>query len=219
MHLAEANRRMAEELNAVLEERVRQRTAELETAHRALQAVIDGSPDPMAAMGLDWAALNDEDAEVYAWLADDASYAELIDFLSLEGGPDGGFDDLVAVCQVGLSGTAKLELGKNYWDEMGQGDLTAVHTQLHHDLVAAIDLPTHAMALEQARLVPADAHEAPGGRRKGRAGSEDVALEFPDRRLTLENLPVGQRVDRIRGEQRDPRHCFSSTPSTACHLP
>ena len=30
------------------------------------------------------------------------------------------------------------------------------------EVIAAIDLPTHAMTLEQARLVPADAHEAPG---------------------------------------------------------
>jgi hypothetical protein len=61
---------------------------------------------------------------------------------TLEGGPDGGFDDLVALCQVGLAGSAKLELGKNYWDEMGQGDLAGVHTQLHDDLVAAIAMPT-----------------------------------------------------------------------------
>jgi hypothetical protein len=47
-----------------------------------------------------------------------------------------GFDDLVAVCQVGLGGTAKMELGKNYWDEMGQGDLAGVHTRLHADLVS-----------------------------------------------------------------------------------
>ncbi|MGV3554134.1 MAG: sensor domain-containing diguanylate cyclase [Croceibacterium sp.] len=32
-------------------------------------------------------------------------------------------------------------------------------------VIAAIDLPTHAMTLEQARLVPAAAHEAPGARR------------------------------------------------------
>ena len=30
------------------------------------------------------------------------------------------------------------------------------------EVIAAIDLPTHAMTLEQAHLVPADAHEAPG---------------------------------------------------------
>ena len=43
----------------------------------------------------------------YKWLAREASYDELVWFLALEGGPDGGFDDLVAVCQVGLDGSAK----------------------------------------------------------------------------------------------------------------
>ena len=86
-------------------------------------------------------AARDRLPAAYKWLAKEATWEQLVDFLALEGGPDGGFDDLIAVCQVGLSGTAKLELGKNFWDEMGQGDLAAVHTQLHADLCAAIDMP------------------------------------------------------------------------------
>jgi len=54
---------------------------------------------------------------------------------------DGGFDDLVSACQVGLSGSAKVELAQNYWDEMGNGDPAAVHTVLHDELVAAIAMP------------------------------------------------------------------------------
>jgi hypothetical protein len=77
----------------------------------------------------------------YRWLAQEATWDDVVHFLALEGGPDGGFDDLVAVCQVGLSGSAKLELAKNYWDEMGNGDPTAVHTTLHERLVEAVDLP------------------------------------------------------------------------------
>src|SRR5213078_50445 len=42
---------------------------------------------------------------------------------------------------VGLDGEAKLELGRNYWDEMGNGDLDGVHTELHRKLSRAIDLP------------------------------------------------------------------------------
>jgi hypothetical protein len=86
-------------------------------------------------------AAKDRLPAAYRWLAKDASWAELVDFLAVEGGPDGGFDDLVAVCQVGLSGSAKLELGKNYWDEMGQGDPAGVHTVLHDRLVAALRMP------------------------------------------------------------------------------
>ncbi len=87
-------------------------------------------------------AAKDRLPAAYRWLAKHATWDQVVDFLALEGGPDGGFDDLVAVCQVGLTGSAKLELGKNYWDEMGQGDLAGVHTQLHHDLVDAIAMPT-----------------------------------------------------------------------------
>lgn len=78
--------------------------------------------------------------EVYEWLADDADPEDVVAFLSLEGGPDGGFDDLVATCQVGLDGTAKLELARNYWDEMGKGVLDRVHTELHRMLSRALGL-------------------------------------------------------------------------------
>lgn len=82
----------------------------------------------------------------YRWLARTADWDDVVRFLALEGGPDGGFDDLVAACQVGLSGSAKLELGKNYWDEMGNGDPARVHTTLHERLVEAIAMPRIARA-------------------------------------------------------------------------
>ena len=63
---------------------------------------------------------------------------ELVDFISHEGGPDADFDDLVAICQVGLQGLPKLTLGANYWDEMGRGELPAVHTELHHRMADAL---------------------------------------------------------------------------------
>lgn len=78
--------------------------------------------------------------EIYEWLAQDAGAEEIVDFLSIEGGPDGGFDDLVAACQIGLDGTAKLELAQNYWDEMGNGSLARVHTELHRKLSRALGL-------------------------------------------------------------------------------
>jgi Iron-containing redox enzyme len=99
---------------------------------------IDDS-DPVASMRA--LAARDRLPEIYKWLAHDATWEEIVTFLALEGGPDAGFDDLVAMCQVGLTGSAKLELATNYWDEMGNGDLAAVHTTLHEDLAEAIDLP------------------------------------------------------------------------------
>ncbi|HEX4529243.1 MAG TPA: iron-containing redox enzyme family protein [Acidimicrobiia bacterium] len=78
---------------------------------------------------------------VYDWLGDEASLADVVEFIALEGGPDAGFDDLVALCQIGIAGPAKVTLGANYWDEMGRGDPSDVHTELHHRMAEALDLP------------------------------------------------------------------------------
>ena len=75
---------------------------------------------------------------IYEWLATEASDVELRQFIALEGGPDGGFDDLVAICQIGLDGEPKLELARNYWDEMGRGDRDGVHTTLHQRMSEAL---------------------------------------------------------------------------------
>lgn len=99
---------------------------------------IDTS-DPIGAIRA--LAARDRLPAVYKWLARSASWDEVVTFLALEGGPDAGFDDLVAACQVGLFGSAKMELATNYWDEMGNGDPDAVHTTLHDRLVDAIAMP------------------------------------------------------------------------------
>lgn len=98
--------------------------------------------DPVASLRA--IAARDQVPPVYEWLADEATEDEVLAFLTMEGGPDGGFDDLVAACQVGLSGPAKLEMAVNYWDEMGNGVLEDVHTELHHTMARALRLePPH----------------------------------------------------------------------------
>jgi hypothetical protein len=102
-------------------------------------------PDDLAAIGpveaMRALAARDRLPSVYKWLARQANWPEIVHFLALEGGPDAGFDDLVATCQIGLSGPAKMELATNYWDEMGDGSPDAVHTTLHDQLAAAIEMP------------------------------------------------------------------------------
>jgi len=39
-----------------------------------------------------------------------------------------------------LRGRPKLELARNYWDEMGRGEAGAVHAGLHHRLVVALGI-------------------------------------------------------------------------------
>ena len=74
---------------------------------------------------------------IYKWLRDESTWPELVEFLTWEGGPDAGFDDFVALTQVGIRGGPKVALAANYWDELGRGRLEAVHTVLHDQLVAA----------------------------------------------------------------------------------
>jgi hypothetical protein len=101
---------------------------------------VDLPPGEGAVAGLRRLARVDAVPEVYRWLAESATADQLVEFLSLEGGPDGGFDDLVALCQIGLSGRPKLELARNYWDEMGRGRLDAVHSTLQEQTSAALQL-------------------------------------------------------------------------------
>jgi len=81
-----------------------------------------------------------DDDGVYDWLATAADGDQLRRFIALEGGPDAGFDDLVAICQVGVGGGPKVVLAANYWDEMGRGEVGNVHTVLHDRMVAALGL-------------------------------------------------------------------------------
>jgi len=114
---------------------------ELEQAWQQAGALTEATDVPRVVQAMRAVAAKDRLPAAYRWLAKEASWAELVDFLALEGGPDGGFDDLVALCQVGLTGSAKLELGKNYWDEMGQGSAAGVHTVMHQDMSTAIGMP------------------------------------------------------------------------------
>ena len=78
---------------------------------------------------------------VYKWLAEEATWSELVAFLAIEGGPDAGFDDLVATVQIGIHDGPKVALARNYWDELGRGELAEVHTVLHDRLVEATKMP------------------------------------------------------------------------------
>lgn len=86
-------------------------------------------------------AARDRVPAVYEWVAREADWVGLVGFLALEGGPDDGFDDLVAACQIGLDGRAKLEMARNYWDEMGNGNAESVHRTLHQRLARSVALP------------------------------------------------------------------------------
>ncbi|MDG2520688.1 iron-containing redox enzyme family protein [Caulobacter segnis] len=64
---------------------------------------------------------------LFDWLEGEASYEDLKWFLTQEAAGEAGFDDLVAMTQVKVPDRAKLELARNYWDEMGRGNAKGMH--------------------------------------------------------------------------------------------
>jgi hypothetical protein len=103
---------------------------ERERVHRAAEAAPREPGDFVA-----WfCALQENGAGqgdcLFPWLARCASLVEMRWFLSQEAAGEAGFDDLVALTQVKLPTRAKLELARNYWDEMGRGVAGSTHGRL-----------------------------------------------------------------------------------------
>jgi hypothetical protein len=64
---------------------------------------------------------------LFAWLETSATLDDFKWFLTQEAAGEAGFDDLVALTQVKLPDRPKLELARNYWDEMGRGHAGGMH--------------------------------------------------------------------------------------------
>ena len=77
---------------------------------------------------------------LFPWLAEEASRDELSWFLEQETAGEAGFDDLVAYTQVKLPTAPKLELARNYWDEMGRGNPKGMHGPMLHTLIETLGL-------------------------------------------------------------------------------
>lgn len=81
-----------------------------------------------------------ESDPLFPWLAEDASLEEMRWFLLQEVAGEAGFDDLVAMAQVQMPVRPKLELARNYWDEMGRGHENGMHGPMLDRLAQALDL-------------------------------------------------------------------------------
>lgn len=77
---------------------------------------------------------------LFAWLETEASLDEMKWFLTQEAAGEAGFDDLVAMTQVKLPARAKLELARNYWDEMGRGSAGGMHGPMLDRTVVGLGL-------------------------------------------------------------------------------
>jgi hypothetical protein len=115
-----------EELREDVRERAAQAPAEPEAFVRwfeNLQEVGPGQGDPL-----------------FPWLAETADRDELRWFFEQEAAGEAGFDDLVAYTQVKMPLVPKLELARNYWDEMGCGKLAGVHGGMLDALVETLQV-------------------------------------------------------------------------------
>lgn len=77
---------------------------------------------------------------LFPWLAERSNMSAMLWFLEQEAAGEAGFDDLVALTQVRLPALAKLELARNYWDEMGRGNRRGMHGPMLETLVRALGL-------------------------------------------------------------------------------
>ncbi len=77
---------------------------------------------------------------LFPWLAEEASLDEMRWFLAQEAAGEAGFDDLTAYAQVKLPPRAKLELARNYWDEMGRGNPKGMHGPMLENLIESLGL-------------------------------------------------------------------------------
>lgn len=77
---------------------------------------------------------------LFPWLAETATRDEICWFLEQEAAGEAGFDDLVAYTQVKMPDGAKLELARNYWDEMGRGNANGMHGPMLGRLVGVLSL-------------------------------------------------------------------------------
>lgn len=77
---------------------------------------------------------------LFPWLANEASREQMRWFLLQEVAGEAGFDDLVALTQIRLPAQAKLELARNYWDEMGRGNAKGMHGPMLARVATAFDI-------------------------------------------------------------------------------
>lgn len=109
--------------------------------------ILDAAPAEPAAF-LSWLKKLAREHRVYKhpyyreFIRDRAASEDLRNYVIQESVVDGRFDDLLAMMQVGTSGAAKMEIAENFWDEMGNGDPSQVHTHLFNQIYQVFDIST-----------------------------------------------------------------------------
>ena len=77
---------------------------------------------------------------LFPWLAGHATHEQMRWFLTQEVAGEAGFEDLSALTQVKMPVQAKLEIARNYWDEMGRGNPKGMHGPMLEKLAERLGL-------------------------------------------------------------------------------
>ena len=77
---------------------------------------------------------------LFPWLAEEATDGQMRWFLKQEVSGEAGFDDLIALTQVRMPQAAKLELARNFWDEMGRGNARGMHGPMLERLAGTLEV-------------------------------------------------------------------------------
>ena len=119
---------------AALQDELRLRESEgyfIEAERQSVQVLLRDIPEQADAFVTWFEQLKHngpgQDDPLFPWLAEEATYEQMRWFLHQEVAGEAGFDDLVALTQVKMPVAAKLELARNYWDEMGRGNESGMH--------------------------------------------------------------------------------------------
>jgi len=89
--------------------------------------------------------------ELFPWLATRASREQMKWFIEQEVAGEAGFDDLLAFTQVKMPQQAKLEMARNYWDEMGRGNSKGMHGPMLERLARHVEVnPTPKTVIPEA---------------------------------------------------------------------
>ena len=140
---------------------------------------------------------------LFPWLADHASLDDIRWFFEQEAAGEAGFEDLVALTQVKMPERAKLELARNYWDEMGRGNPKGMHGPMLTLLAKALKVEPAITRTVSESLTLANAMIAMATRRDyawhslGALGV--IELTAPDRAMLISK---GLRRVGISGKER-----------------
>jgi hypothetical protein len=78
--------------------------------------------------------------QLFPWIESEATFDQLRWFMGQEAAGEAGFDDLVAMTQVKMPALPKLELARNYWDEMGRGNPKGMHGPMLAVLIETMEI-------------------------------------------------------------------------------